>query len=140
MKKLGEQLAKSAFPGEFIAFFGDLGAGKTTLVRYLASALGVDAAVSPTFTIVRQYDGGRIPIFHFDCYRIADADELFAIGFDDYLSLDALIVMEWSENVSEALPEERLEIHILGSGDDPRTVELISTSPSYDAIIGGITL
>ncbi len=139
MKQLGEQLAESAFAGEFIAFFGGLGAGKTTLIRYMAASLGADDAASPTFTIVRQYDA-CIPMLHFDCYRLADADELFMIGFDDYLASNALIVMEWSENVTEALPDERLEIHITGSGNEPRRVELTAFSEKYESILEGITL
>ncbi len=134
MRLIAQALARSAFAGEFIALFGGLGAGKTTLVRYFAEMLGADTAASPTFTIVRHYTGEALSIDHFDCYRLADSDELFAIGFDDYLDSDSVKLMEWSENVPEALPAERLEVHITGSGSDPRTVEIVPFGEKYEAI------
>ena len=140
MRLLGERLAELVRGGEFIALFGGLGAGKTTLVRYFASSLGADAAASPTFTIVRSYTEGRVPILHFDCYRLADADELFAIGFDDYLASNSVILMEWSKNVLDALPDERLEIRLEGSGSDPREVTLSSYGVTYDELLGGLEL
>ncbi len=134
MRLIAQELAKSAFAGEFIALFGGLGAGKTTLVRYFAEKLGADTAASPTFTIVRHYEGETLSIDHFDCYRLADSDELFAIGFDDYLDSETVKLMEWSENVSEALPAERLEVHIEGSGRDARSVKIVPFGEKYEAI------
>ena len=134
MRLIAAELAKTAFAGEFIALFGDLGAGKTTLVRYFAEKLGADTAASPTFTIVRHYTGNELSIDHFDCYRLADSDELFAIGFDDYLDSPSVKLMEWSENVSDALPQSRLEVHISGSGCDPRQIELIPFGDEYERI------
>ena len=122
---IGSKLAKALSGGCFIAFFGDLGAGKTTLVKLIASNLGIDEIASPTFTVVREHitDSGK-PFFHFDAYRLEDEEELAAIGFDDYIlrASDGIIVMEWSENVLGLLPDDRLDISILGSGDAPRTV------------------
>lgn len=140
MEKLASSLAKTAFAGEFIALFGGLGAGKTTLVRYFAGELGMDTAASPTFTIVRHYAAGRFSIAHFDCYRLADSDELLAIGFEDYLDSDEIKLMEWSENVEDALPTSRLEIHIEGSGSDPRSIEVSSFGEDYDIIAGALSL
>ena len=135
MCSLGVCLAGHVFPGAFIVLFGGLGAGKTTLVRSFSSALGLDPAASPTFTIVRKYSGEKVSVSHFDCYRLADADELYAVGFDDYLGSDDIIMMEWSENVYDALPGERLEIEIAGSGDDPRQLELRSFGEKYDELL-----
>ena len=140
MQHFAELLSKTAFESEFIALFGGLGAGKTTFVRCFASALGMDTAASPTFTIVRNYSSDSLSIAHFDCYRLADSDELFALGFDDYLDTPSIIIMEWSENVIDALPPERLEIAISGSGNDPRFIELRSFGKAYDEILEGIEL
>ncbi|MBQ5487526.1 MAG: tRNA (adenosine(37)-N6)-threonylcarbamoyltransferase complex ATPase subunit type 1 TsaE [Clostridia bacterium] len=140
LRKIAERLAALSKGGEFIAFFGGLGAGKTTFVRYFAAAFGMDAAASPTFTIVRHYDNDRASILHFDCYRLADAEELEAIGFSDYLDSGSTILMEWSENVLDVLPDERLEIHIEGSGAEPRRIEMDSFGERYDAVIGGLEI
>jgi tRNA threonylcarbamoyladenosine biosynthesis protein TsaE len=77
-------------------------------------------------------------LIHFDAYRLSDADELFAIGFDDYLAENALIVLEWAERVPEALPEERLELHLSGSGDDERTIELIPYGQRYESVVDAL--
>ena len=107
---LGQRLAKRLLPGDVIAYFGDLGAGKTALTRGIAQGLGVtDLVTSPTYTIVNEYLTGRIPLFHFDMYRLGSSDELFDIGWEDYLARDGVCAVEWSENVEDAL---RDAIHI----------------------------
>ena len=107
---LGQRLAKRLLPGDVIAYFGDLGAGKTALTRGIAQGLGVtDLVTSPTYTIVNEYLTGRIPLFHFDMYRLGSSDELFDIGWEDYLARGGVCAVEWSENVQDAL---RDAIHI----------------------------
>ena len=107
---LGQRLAKRLLPGDVIAYFGDLGAGKTALTRGIAQGLGVtDLVTSPTYTIVNEYLTGRIPLFHFDMYRLGSSDELFDIGWEDYLVRGGVCAVEWSENVEDAL---RDAIHI----------------------------
>ena len=107
---LGQRLAKRILPGDVIAYFGDLGAGKTALTRGIAQGLGVtDLVTSPTYTIVNEYLTGRIPLFHFDMYRLGSSDELFDIGWEDYLARGGVCAVEWSENVEDAL---RDAIHI----------------------------
>ena len=107
---LGQRLAKRLLPGDVIAYFGDLGAGKTALTRGIAQGLGVtDLVTSPTYTIVNEYLTGRIPLFHFDMYRLGSSDELFDIGWEDYLARSGVCAVEWSENVEDAL---RDAIHI----------------------------
>lgn len=104
---LGGRLADALKTGRVVAFTGDLGAGKTAFVSGMARALGVEERVtSPTFTIVNEYEGGRLPLFHFDMYRLGGADELFHIGWEDYLSRGGVCAVEWSERVEEALPPE----------------------------------
>ena len=134
MLALGRKLAGALQVGSFVALHGDLGAGKTVLVRGMASELGITGVVSPTFTIVQEYEG-KIPLFHFDAYRLNDEDELYAIGFEDYLARDGIIVMEWAELVEGALPRDRIEISIVGDGDGARTVSVMATGPvSQEAV------
>ena len=103
-EKLGEKLAKQLKPGTVLAYRGDLGAGKTAFTRGLARGLGyTEPVTSPTYTIVNEYLGGRMPLFHFDMYRLSSADDLFDIGWEDYLDRGGVCAVEWSENVTEAM-------------------------------------
>ena len=105
-EKVGEALAKALLPGAVIAYRGDLGAGKTAFTRGLARGLGsAEQVTSPTYTIVNEYLSGKMPLFHFDMYRLRSADELFDIGWDDYLDRGGVCAVEWSENVEEALED-----------------------------------
>ena len=131
MLSLGTRLAAALEPPAFIALHGDLGAGKTALVRGMGAALGEDEVTSPSFTIVHEYRT-RPALYHFDAYRLADADELMAIGFADYLREDALLVMERAELVEDALPKERLDITITGSGAETRYVEIAPVGARYE--------
>ncbi len=131
---VGARLAKLLHAPAFVALYGELGAGKTALARGFGAALGADDVSSPTFTIVREYDT-QPRLLHFDAYRLSGADELMAIGFSDYLNEPALIVLEWAELVEEALPEERLDIHIAGSGDEPRSITLVSHGAAYESVV-----
>ena len=111
-EQLGARLAARLSPGAVLAFTGDLGAGKTAFTRGLAQGLGIDERVtSPTFTIVNEYTGGRLPLFHFDMYRLASSDELFDIGWEDYLNRSGVCAVEWSERIADALEEDNV-IHI----------------------------
>lgn len=110
---LGRRLAAALTPGRVLAYRGGLGMGKTAFTRGLAQGLGYRGRVtSPTFTIVNEYEGGRMPLFHFDMYRLKDAGDLFDIGWEDYLDRGGLCAVEWSERVTEALPEETVFITI----------------------------
>ena len=124
---LGARLAVKLEPGAVIAFTGDLGAGKTAFTRGLARGLGIpDRVTSPTFTIVNEYEGGRLPLFHFDMYRLGSADELFDIGWEDYLARKGVCAVEWSENVSDALEEGTLSVEICrGEMDGPRIITVM---------------
>ena len=109
---IGARLAAVLNPGAVVAYLGDLGMGKTAFTRGLAAGLGYKGRVtSPTFTIVNEYDGPT-PLFHFDMYRLADADALFDIGWEDYLSRGGVCAVEWSENVREALPPDAVTVTI----------------------------
>lgn len=105
-ERLGERLGRTLAGGEVLAYEGELGMGKTAFTRGLARGLGFTGRVtSPTFTIVNEYEG-RLPLFHFDMYRLGDEEELFDIGWEDYLSRGGVIAVEWSERVRPALPAE----------------------------------
>ena len=110
--------------GCVIAFKGDLGSGKTCFTTGLAKGLEYyGEANSPTFAIVNEYLGGRLPIYHFDMYRIADEDELYSIGFYDYLDADAVLAIEWSENVESALPENTIRLYFTRLDENTRQIE-----------------
>ena len=103
---LGKKLAAFLRPGDVIAYYGDLGAGKTAITRGIAAGLGIrEAVTSPTYTIVNEYLSGRMPLFHFDMYRLSSSEELFDIGWEDYLARGGVCAVEWSENVADALTD-----------------------------------
>lgn len=109
----GLALAKRLKAGDIIAMTGNLGAGKTTLTKSIAAGLGIEEMVnSPTFTIVQEYRGGRLPLYHFDVYRVSDPDELFEIGYEDYFFGDGVCVVEWANQIEELMPEYTIWIDI----------------------------
>ena len=121
---LGEKLAALLIPGTILAYRGDLGAGKTAFTRGLAKGLGSnDPVTSPTYTIVNEYLGGRLPLFHFDMYRLRSAEDLWDIGWDDYLERGGVCAVEWSENVREAL-ESPIFVRIEKTGDSTRCITI----------------
>ena len=134
MLLLGERIAGLLGKRGFIALYGDLGAGKTVFARGVAKAFGVTHVSSPTFTIVCEYPT-EPKLYHFDAYRLSDADELYAIGFSDYLRDDALILMEWANLVSDALPRDRLDVTVVGSGMDARTVTIEPHGAHYEEVL-----
>ena len=117
-EQFGEEVAKSLRGGDVLAFTGSLGMGKTAFTRGLARGLGCRGRVtSPTFTIVNEYDG-KTPLFHFDMYRLGSSDELFDIGWDDYLARGGVCAVEWSERVSDALPDDTIYVDIARGEED----------------------
>ena len=123
-ENLGAQLARYLKPGTVIAYCGDLGAGKTAFTRGLARGLGYrDPVTSPTYTIVNEYLGGRLPLFHFDMYRLRSSDDLFDIGWEDYLDRNGICAVEWSENVADAM-EDAITVRIEKLGGDDRRITI----------------
>src|SRR5262245_41296112 len=112
--RLGAALAESLRPGTVIALIGTLGAGKTRLVQAVAAALGVprENVTSPTFVLVNEYVGGKMPIYHFDTYRLKDDDEFLNLGAEEYFGSDGITFVEWADRVAHLLPDERMEISI----------------------------
>ena len=122
----GRQLGEKAFPGQVITLTGDLGVGKTVFTQGLAKGLGIEEPVnSPTFTIVQVYDEGRLPLYHFDVYRIGDIEEMDEVGFEEYVMGDGVSLIEWANLIEEILPENRTEVIIekdLEKGVDYRKI------------------
>ena len=121
---LGFALGQVLKPGTVIAYCGDLGAGKTAFTRGLARGMGcTDLVTSPTYTIVNEYLSGRMPLFHFDMYRLRSSDDLFDIGWEDYLDRGGVCAVEWSENVADAM-EDAVSVKIEKTGEDSRRITI----------------
>ncbi|MDD2421990.1 MAG: tRNA (adenosine(37)-N6)-threonylcarbamoyltransferase complex ATPase subunit type 1 TsaE [Heliobacteriaceae bacterium] len=124
---LGFWLGERVAPGEVILLYGDLGAGKTTLARGIARGLGFsDRVTSPTFTLIHEYFG-RLPMFHFDLYRLSDPDEVWEIGWPDYLRGSGVVVVEWPERLGDLMPHEALNVYLnlVTGGDQGRWVRVV---------------
>lgn len=112
-KRFGHELGRSLKPNSVVALIGDLGTGKTTLTKYIAEGLGINEMItSPTFTIVCEYHTGRLPLYHFDVYRLEDAGDLFEIGAEEYFYKGGVSIVEWADQVAEILPDDTLCIFI----------------------------
>jgi len=134
---LGAKLAERLCAPAFVALYGDLGAGKTALVRGMGERLGTRDVRSPTFTIVHEYRTDP-PLVHFDAYRLADGEELFAVGFEDYLRQNAVLVLEWAERVPDALPQRRLDVLLEGSGEEARSVRFTPHGEEYESVVDAL--
>ena len=136
--QLGIKLGKLLNPGDIVCLTGDLGTGKTHITKGIAQGLEItDNITSPTFTIVNEYDTGRLKLNHFDVYRVSDPDEVYAIGFDDYIFSDAVSVIEWANYIEEILPEDLLHIYIekdLSKGENYRKITLTPYGERYNYI------
>lgn len=122
-RALGEKLAHLLLPGDVLLLWGDLGAGKSELTRGIAKGLGVTGPISsPSFTIMNVYDEGRIPLYHFDWYRLQSSEELYEMGMDEYLGGDGVAVIEWPGQCSDAIPETCLSIIIEPQEDETRRI------------------
>jgi tRNA threonylcarbamoyladenosine biosynthesis protein TsaE len=129
--RLGRALGKLAAPGDLLCLWGELGAGKTHLAKAIGAGLGVSATInSPSFILMAEYEG-RLPLFHLDPYRLADAADALAGGLIDERQATGLTVVEWPERLGDALPDGRLDVRIAGSGDEPREIALVAGSPAY---------
>ena len=133
---LGRRIARAAEPGLVVALVGELGAGKTRLVRDVATALGADPNVvnSPTFVLIQRYDA-RIPVFHFDTYRLRDADEFADLGPEEYFLAGGVCFVEWADRVAELLPDDQLRIDIAATGQTTRQIRLTATGPKSAAVL-----
>ncbi len=123
--RFGERLGRELQRGDVVALCGDLGAGKTALVKGIARGLGITQEVtSPTFTLVHEYPGGRLPLFHIDLYRLDNPEQALAIGIEDYLSGPGVTAIEWSEKIDSLLPATATRIRITVMDNDARRIEV----------------
>lgn len=131
--QLGEQIAAHLRPGDIVALYGDLGAGKTHLVKGIARARGVDEAAvsSPTFTIVQEY-AGEVPIYHIDAYRVDDPDELYELGYEEYFYGDGLCLIEWPARIEALLPDDAIRLRLIHQGGDRRRIEWMNRAGKRD--------
>ena len=131
-EQVAEKLGKVLKPGTVLAYEGDLGAGKTAFTRGLARGLGAtDMVTSPTYTIVNEYLSGKMPLFHFDMYRLSSSDDLWDIGWEDYLERGGVCAVEWSENVKDAL-ENPIIVRIEKLGDEERKITILGGADLED--------
>ena len=112
-REFGIALAEKLKRGSVVALIGDLGTGKTALSKYIAEGLGISEMItSPTFTIVQEYHSGRLPLYHFDVYRIRDVEEMYELGYEEYFYGDGVSIVEWADNIMELIPDEAIVIRI----------------------------
>jgi tRNA threonylcarbamoyladenosine biosynthesis protein TsaE len=132
---LGERLGRVAEPGDLVCLWGDLGAGKTQVAKGIARGLDIDATVnSPTFILMNEY-AGRLPLFHVDLYRLADAADALAGGVIDDRQIDGVTVVEWPDRMGDVLPAGRVDVVIDGSGDEAREIEVVTTDPRLGRLV-----
>ena len=129
-KELAEELLACGKRRAFLSLEGEMGVGKTAFARGFAEALGITGVHSPTYTVVNEHRGSPLPLFHFDLYRLSDEDELYAIGFDDYLARDGYALCEWSERAGDLLPDDRITVRILRIAEDENARDI--------CILGGV--
>ena len=136
--RIGTVLATAARPGDLVCLWGDLGAGKTHLAKAFGAGLGiVDTIVSPSFVLMAEYEG-RLPLFHIDLYRLADAADALAGGLVDDRQSTGVTLVEWPERLGDALPDGRLDVRIEGSGDDPRSISLVAGTSDYERYLAAV--
>lgn len=137
-REIGYKLGTLLGPGSVVCLVGDLGAGKTTMTQSLANALEVDDYItSPTFTIVNEYEG-RVPLYHFDVYRIGNSEEMYDIGYDEYINSEGICIIEWANLIEDILPDEYLDIE-LRYKDMGREMILKPIGKKYERIVEELT-
>jgi tRNA threonylcarbamoyladenosine biosynthesis protein TsaE len=136
-ERFGAALAAELPPSSVVALIGPLGAGKTRVVQAIAAAVGVprDSVTSPTFVLVNEYTAGRLPVFHFDTYRLKDEDEFLALGPEEYFDAGGIACVEWADRVAEFLPEERYEITIEAVDETTRRMTLFGTTDNSEKVV-----
>lgn len=134
-EKLGEIIAKCIEKGTVICLDGDLGVGKTALTQFIAKEFGIEEyIVSPTFTIIKEYQG-KLPFYHMDVYRINSEDEMYDLGYDEYIYSDGVTIIEWSQIIEGILPEERINIEIKRIDEEQREINIEGKGPVYARLI-----
>jgi len=138
--KVGKIIAKNSNPGDIICLFGQLGSGKTVLAKGIAQGLGVakNKVISPSFVLLRQHMKGRLPLYHFDLYRLKDLGDILGLGYEEYLFDKGVTVIEWADRLRNLLPREYLKIRLSLKSDTKRSLEFIANGKHYKKLIQGI--
>lgn len=137
--RFGRSIACRLRPGDIVCLFGDLGSGKTVLAKGIAEGLGIDAAevTSPTFVIMHRYEG-RMPMFHFDLYRIRDAGQIEELGYEEYVFDKGVAVIEWAEKMGKLLPDSYLRLDLKTVSENTRSIAVTAVGASYKGVLQGI--
>ncbi len=134
-EKLGKIIAKCLEKGTVICLDGELGAGKTSLTQFIAEEFGVkEYIVSPTFTIIKEYEG-KLPFYHMDVYRIGSEDDMYELGFDEYIYSEGVTIIEWADLIRAILPQERVNIKIIRIDDRKREISIEGEGPVYEKLL-----
>lgn len=142
-RALAARLGRALLPGDIVCLRGDLGAGKTTWTQGLARGLGVPDAEpvnSPTFMLLAEHRSGRVPLFHFDVYRLENSQGLYDLAFDEYLDGEGVVVIEWADRIADALPDNRLDVVLVPDGPDSRTLTFTPHGPRARALLEALAL
>ena len=138
-RALAAALAAAAEPGDLVSLIGELGAGKTQFAKGFGAGLGIaETIVSPSFVLMAEYRTGRLPLFHLDLYRLAGAAEAMAGGLIDERQAEGVTVVEWAERLAPVMPDDRLEVRIEGTGDEPRSIELRAEGGRYERYLAAV--
>jgi tRNA threonylcarbamoyladenosine biosynthesis protein TsaE len=133
-ENVGKIIGRNLMSGTVLCLDGDLGAGKTTLTQYIAKEFGIDEYItSPTFTIIKEYEG-TLPLYHMDVYRIDSEDDMYDLGYEEYIYSDGVTIIEWSHKIKNILPENRIDIEIQRIDENSRILDISGKGPSFEKI------
>ena len=135
--RIGRQIAKQLKPSDIIVLFGDLGSGKTVLTKGIARGLGISVSniISPSFVLLRQYTKGKLPLFHFDLYRLAKPKDIAGLGFEEYFYGQGVTVIEWAERLTCLMPKEYLKVELLFKNDTQRKLKFSASGDRYKELL-----
>jgi len=135
--KLGKLIAKNLHKGDILCLFGELGCGKTVLTKGIAQGLGIKSSkiISPSFVLIREHLKGRLPLYHFDLYRLKDAHDILALGYEEYLFDDGVTVVEWADRLKYLIPKELLKISLKVTGEKKRSIEISASGQQYEEMV-----
>ncbi len=138
--KIGKQIAKNLQRGDIICLFGELGSGKTALTKGIAAGLGIkkNTVISPSFVLLRQYNAGNIPLYHFDLYKLNNPEDIFFLGYEEYLYDKGITVIEWADRLKYLLPKEYLKIKLYIKADKQRLLEMAALGRNYKELLDKI--